>query len=450
MNMLMPYIVAVALFMETIDATIIVTAIPTIAKDLLVDPIQLKLAIMSYLLTLGVLIPMSGWMAERFGHKKVFLSAITIFTLGSVACGCSLNFVQLILGRMVQGIGGAMMLPVATLVVLNSVPKEQLTKVMSYITIPGVVGPMLGPSLGGIIVTYFSWRMIFFINVPIGLFGLWFSNRHMLEASDSSKEPFDWQGFFWFGLGVTNIILMIESLGTPFMQYRVELLLVIISAISFYLYFKHAHQISYPMIDFDLFKISAFKLYSISFIFFAITVSGLGLLSPLFLQLALHYVPLISGFLLFSYGVALVVAKFINHIALEKLGQNSWLLLNYLFVMCGVMGMTFVNHSTSVMFIIFFFILQGFGVSIIFTNLNLMMYRDIPPSMRRHATSFGNMIMQLSFCFGTAIAGVLVSYFIEHSSSAFDMNLDAFHNSYYFFLGFCVSSLTVYLLQRSG
>ena len=449
MNMLMPYIVSVALFMEAIDATIIVTAIPAIAKDLLVDPIQLKLAIMTYLLTLGLLIPMSGWMAERFGHKKVFLSAITIFTLGSVACGCSLNFVQLILGRIVQGIGGAMMLPVAVVVVLNFVPKEQLAKVMSYITIPGVIGSMLGPSLGGIIVTYFSWRMIFFINVPIGLFGLWFSNKHMLAASETSKEPFDWQGFIWFGLGVIGVIMVIKSLEMPFMQYRVQLLFAIISAMSFYLYFKHAHQISYPMINLDLFKISAFNRYAISFIFFTIIVGGVGLLSPLFLQLALHYVPLMAGFLLFSYGVALVVARFINHLALAKLGQNTWLLLNYLFVMCGIIGMTFVNHSTNVIVIFLFLILQGFGVSIVFTNLNLMMYKDIPPSIRRHAISFGYMIKALSLCFGTVIAGVLVSYFIEQGSSAFDMNLDAFHNSYYFFLGFCLSSLIVYLQQKS-
>ncbi|MEE2769516.1 MAG: MFS transporter [Pseudomonadota bacterium] len=446
--MLMPYIVAIALFMETIDATVIVTAIPTIAKDLLVDPLQLKLAIMSYLLTLGLLIPVSGWMAERFGHKNVFLSAIAIFTLGSVACGCATNFILLLIGRMVQGIGGAMMLPVATLVVLNAVPKEQLTKVMGYITIPGVVGPMLGPSLGGIIVTYFSWRMIFFINVPIGLFGLWFSNNHMSAVSETSKEPFDWQGFIWFGLGVTSIILMIESLGTPFMQYKVELLLIMISVVSFYLYFKHARQISHPMINLELFKINAFNRYAISFVFFAITVSGLGLLSPLFLQLALHYTPLISGFLLFSYGLALVVAKFLNHLALEKLGQNKWLLSNFVFVMCGIIGMTYVNNSTSVIFIILSFILQGFGVSTIFTNLNVMLYKDIPLSIRRHATSFGNMIMQLSLCFGTAIAGVLISYFIAHSASAFDINLNAFHNSYYFFLGFCILSLIVYLPKR--
>lgn len=449
MNILMPYIVAVALFMETIDATIIVTAIPTIAKDLLVDPIQLKLAIMSYLLTLGLLIPMSGWMAERFGHKKVFLSAISIFVLGSIACGCSMTFLQLLIGRMVQGMGGAMMLPVATLVVLNSVPKDQLTKVMGYITIPGVVGPMLGPSLGGIIVTYFSWRMIFFINVPIGLFGLWFSNKHMSATSIKSKEPFDWQGFFWFGFGVTCLVLMIESLGTSFMQYRIELFLILLCGLSFYQYFKHARSIESPMINLDLFKVNAFNYYALSFVFFAITVSGLGLLSPLLLQLALHYSPLISGFLLFSYGLALVVAKFLNHLVLEKMSNRPWLLLNYLFVMCGILGMTFVDVTTSISTIICLFVLQGFGVSIIFTNLNVMLYKDVPPLIRRHATGFGNMIMQLGLCFGTAIAGVLVNYFIEHSASAFNINLNAFHNSYYFFLVFCLLSLTVYLLQKS-
>ena len=202
------------------------------------------------------------------------------------------------------------------------------------------------------------------------------------------------------------------------------------------LYLKHAHEISYPMINLDLFKISAFNLYAISFIFFAITVSGLGLLSPLFLQLALHYSPLISGFLLFSYGVALVVAKFLNHRVLEKMSERAWLLLNYLVVMCGILGMTFIDVTTSTSFIITLFFFQGFGVSIVSTNLHVILYNDVPPLMRRHATSFGNMIMQLSLCFGTAIAGVLVNYFIAHGASAFDINLNAFYNSYYFFLVF--------------
>lgn len=449
MNILMPYIVAVALFMETLDATIIVTAIPTIAKDLLVDPIQLKLAIMSYLLTLGLLIPMSGWMAERFGHKKVFLSAISIFILGSIACGCSMTFLQLLLGRMVQGIGGAMMLPVATLVVLNSVPKDQLTKVMGYITIPGVIGPMLGPSLGGIIVTYSSWRMIFFINVPIGLFGLWFANKHMSATSIKGTEPFDWKGFFWFGLAMISIVLMIESLGTPYMQYRIELCLFLLCGLSFSLYFKHARSIESPMIHLDLFRIKTFNYYALSFMLLRITLGGLGLLTPLLLQLALHYSPLISGFLLFSYGLALVVAKFLNHLALEKMSDRAWLLLNYLVVMCGILGMIFIDVTTSTSVIISLFVLQGFGVSIVSTNLYVMLYNDVPPLMRRHATGLGNMIMQLGLCFGTAIAGVLVNYFIEHSASAFDINLNAFYNSYYFFLVFCVLSLTVCLLQQS-
>lgn len=441
MNMLMPYIVAVALFMETIDATIIVTAIPVIAKDLLVDPIQLKLAIMIYLLTLGLLIPISGWMAERFGSKRIFLSAIFIFVLGSIFCGCSNHLWQLLLGRVIQGVGGAMMLPVANLVVLHAVPKDQLTKVIGYITIPGILGPLLGPFLGGLIVTYFNWRMIFFVNVPIGLFGLLFAQKHMSEYLTQHKDAFDWLGFFLFGTAVTCIVLIIESLGTSFMQYKLELLLLTISITFFYFYLRHARTCAKPMITLALFKIKSYNRYALSLIFFFVTSSGLSLLNPLFLQLALHYSPLLTGLLLCSFGISIIIAKLVNHKYINWLGNNNWLAINYFLVALGIGGIALVHTSTSMVYIILILMMQGFSVSVMRTNFNVILYQDVPMDIMEHATSFGNMLMQLSYCFGTAAVGVLINYFMGSTSSHGEV--DVFHSTYLIFLIFVTISAMI-------
>lgn len=416
--------------METLDATIILTALPSIAKSLHVDPLQLKLAITTYLLSLGLFIPVSGWMVDRFGARKIFMSAINIFMLGSIVCGLSINLTIMLIGRLVQGMGGAMMMPVATLMVLRSVPKAQLAKVLGFVTIPGIIGPMVGPLLGGLIVTYLDWRIIFFINLPIGVLGLWLASIVLPENEVVKVHSFDWIGFVLFGLSVMSLIVMIESIGTPYMHLNLELVFLVVGLVSCLLYVMHARGSSNPVISLELFSISSFKVVTMSFIMVATAISGVGILNPLFFQLALKYSPILTGLLLFGFACAIVLAKLVNHVAIEKLGMRNWSIINSMLSSVGMLGMLWVNASTSLVWVLSLLMVQGFAASCLFTNLNVVLYIDVPKKILSQATGFGNMVMQISFCLGTALAGVLVDIFRGLNPTLFTIETIAFHQSY--------------------
>ena len=213
LEFLAPMIVGCALFMEMLDSTVISTALPVMAKSLGEDPIKLNLAITSYLLSLAVFIPISGWMADRFGARTVFRAAIVIFTIGSILCGVSQSLPQLVAARIAQGFGGAMMVPVGRLIVLKTVAKSELVTAMSYLTVPAVLGPVVGPPIGGFIVTYYSWRWIFFINVPIGAIGITLITWYIPNIREDAVVPLDWRGFLLTGLGLAGLVFGFESIG---------------------------------------------------------------------------------------------------------------------------------------------------------------------------------------------------------------------------------------------
>jgi MFS family permease len=210
---LAPLIVGCALFMEMLDATVISTALPAIAHSMHEDPIRLNLAITSYLLSLAVFIPISGWMADRFGARTVFRAAIVIFTIGSILCGVSHSLMQLVAARIAQGFGGAMMVPVGRLIVLKTVRKSELVTAMSYLTVPAILGPVVGPPLGGFIVTYYSWRWIFFINLPIGILGFVLVTVLIENIREEEVFPLDWIGFILTGVGLAGLVLGFEMVG---------------------------------------------------------------------------------------------------------------------------------------------------------------------------------------------------------------------------------------------
>ena len=209
----LPLIIACALFMENLDGTIIATSLPVIAHDLAENPIALKLALTSYLVSLAVFIPISGWMADRHGSRTVFRMAIAVFVIGSIACGLSSSLSGFVASRFVQGMGGAMMVPVGRIVLLKSVEKRDLVKVLSYLTIPALIGPIIGPPLGGFISTYFDWRWIFFINVPIGLLGWTLAGRYVPEIVEDERTPLDWLGFVLSGFGLSAVTLGAATFG---------------------------------------------------------------------------------------------------------------------------------------------------------------------------------------------------------------------------------------------
>src|ERR1700722_106711 len=248
-NMITPLIVACALFMEQLDGSIIATALPSISRSLQTDPLHLNLAITSYMFSLAVFIPLSGWVADRLGARTVFRAAIVVFTLGSIACGLSSSLLTLVLSRILQGMGGAMMVPVGRLVLLRTIPKAQLVDAMACVTAPALIGPVLGPPVGGLIVTYFSWRWIFFVNIPIGLLGFVLASMFIEDIRGRSREPLDKLGFGLMGLSMAGLVFAFETVGRHLLPTWEVITFLIVGLVSCTLYIWHTRRVQHPIID---------------------------------------------------------------------------------------------------------------------------------------------------------------------------------------------------------
>src|SRR5216683_592744 len=311
LRFLVPLIVACALFMENLDSTVIATALPQIAASLGEDPLRLNLAITAYLLSLAVFIPLSGWVADRYGARRVFRAAIVIFTVGSACCGLANSLPELVAARILhQGLGGAMMVPVGRLVMLRAVPKSELVRAMSYLTVPALVGPVLGPPLGGLIVTYSSWRWIFFINLPIGLLGIVLATLFIEDVRETAMWPLDVRGFLLAGLGLSGLMFGFETAGRGVLPGSLVAVLLAVGALALALYVLHARVIAAPIIDLRLLSIPTFAGAIIGGSIFRIGVGALPFLLPLMLQLGFGLSPFASGLLTFASAAGALTMKF--------------------------------------------------------------------------------------------------------------------------------------------
>src|SRR6201987_4709803 len=279
---LIPLIVATALFMENMDSTVIATSLPAIAADIGTSPLTLKLAITSYLLSLAVFIPASGWTADRFGARLVFSAAVAVFMVGSIGCALSESVTGFVIARIVQGMGGAMMTPVGRLVLLRSIDKSALVNAMAWVTVPALVGPVIGPPLGGFITTYFSWHWIFLINIPIGLLGIFMALRYIDPIRSEDPERFDLYGLVLAGIGLAGIAFGLSVAGLHLLPWSVVAALVAIGSISMTLYVLHSRRPGSPVLDFSLLRLPTMRAAVIGgFLFRLANPAPPGLLPPL-------------------------------------------------------------------------------------------------------------------------------------------------------------------------
>ncbi len=259
MNRITPLILAVALFMEQMDSTVIATALPTIASDLGVGPITLKLALTSYMVALAIFIPISGWIADRYGAKRVFRAAIVVFMLGSLLCALSSSLVAFVAARFLQGMGGAMMTPVGRLVLLRTTKKSELVSAMALLTIPALLGPITGPPVGGFITTFFSWHWIFLINIPIGLLGLWLSSIHLPEIAPIETAGIDWKGFLLSSAAASGLVFGLSVMSLPALPVFIGAAATVVGLLSMILYVIHARRHPAPLLDLSLFGNRSFR-----------------------------------------------------------------------------------------------------------------------------------------------------------------------------------------------
>jgi len=299
-QIIVPLIVACALFMQNLDSTVIATALPAIAVSLHEDPLRLNLAITSYLLSLAVFIPLSGWMADRFGARPVFCWAIAVFTLGSAGCGLAYNLPELIAARILQGMGGAMMVPVGRLVLLRTVPKADLVRALAFLSMPALLGPVIGPPLGGFIVTYSSWRWIFYINLPVGILGIVLGRLFIADLRERNVGPLDLRGFVLAGVGLAGLTFGLEAVGRGALPVTVVGGLIVGGAICVALYVLHARHASYPIIDLALMRIPTFAASIYGGSLFRVGIGALPFLLPMLLQVGFGMNALGSGLLTFA------------------------------------------------------------------------------------------------------------------------------------------------------
>ena len=306
-------IIATALFMENMDGTVLATSLPAIAADLHQDPIVLKLALTSYLLTLAVFIPASGWIADKLGARTVFCSAIIIFTIGSVLCGASNSLGTLIAARVFQGLGGAMMVPVGRLVLLRSVAKSEMVDALAYLTVPALIGPVVGPPLGGFITTYFHWRWIFWINVPIGLLGLLLSLRFIQNVREREVAPFDFKGFLLSGLGLLSLIFGLTVVGRGLVPLSVVAGLILGGIALLWLYVGHARRTPNAILDLSLLELPTFYAGVVGGFLFRLGIGALPFLLPLLLQIGFGLTPFQSGSLTFAAAAGAMAILRLHH-----------------------------------------------------------------------------------------------------------------------------------------
>lgn len=283
----LPWVVATALFMEQLDSTIVNTAIPAMADSLQATPLSLKAVVASYILSLAVCIPVSGWMADRYGTRRVFSTAVVIFTLSSILCGLAVNVPMLVAARILQGMGAAMMMPVGRLAIIRTFPKSELLMAMNFVIIPALIGPLLGPTVGGLIVHWLSWREIFFVNVPVGLAALFLINRHMPDYRGDAPRPLDFTGLILFGSGAALLSWLLEIFGEYDIGVTPAIILLLISFGLLAAYGWHAGHTAYPLLRLTLFRVRTFRVAVVGGFITRLGVGGLPFLLPLLYQLGL-------------------------------------------------------------------------------------------------------------------------------------------------------------------
>ena len=405
---LVPLIIAVALFMENMDSTIIATSLPAIAADIGANPLALKLAVTSYLLSLAVFIPASGWTADRFGARTVFRAAIATFVVGSIGCALSSSLTEFVIARIVQGMGGAMMTPVGRLVLVRSIDKTKLVDAMAWVTMPALIGPIIGPPVGGFITTYASWHWIFIINVPIGLIGIVLATRYIEDVRMEGLERFDLVGMILAGAGVAGLAFGLSVAGLGLLPPVLVAGLMAAGAIFMAAYVIHARGTPTPVLDFSLVRIPTFRANVVSGSLFRMGIGALAFLLPLMLQLGFNYTPLQSGLITFTAAVGAFTMKAFAARIIRRFGFRRLLIVNALLsaVFTGACGLF--TPATPFAVMIAVLLVGGFFRSLQFTATNTIAYADVDARRMSRATSLVSVAQQLSIAAGVAVGALAV------------------------------------------
>ena len=448
MNRSIPLVLAVALFMEQMDSTVIATALPAIAADIDTSPISLMLALTAYLVSLAVFIPISGWMADRFGARRIFAIAIGVFLAGSIACAASGSLIEFVVSRFVQGMGGAMMTPVGRLVLLRSTEKSQLVSAMAWLTIPALVGPMVGPPVGGFLTTFLTWHWIFLINIPIGLAGIVFALKILPDDGVRSREKVDWLGFLLSGGAASGIVFGLSVISLPVLPPVWGIAATLGGILSLIAYLRHARSHPKPLLDPKLFRNRTFALSLLGSSLFRVGAGAVPFLLPLMLQLGFGMSPFQSGMITFISAAGAIMMKFVIKRILSSVGFRITLLVSAAGAALSIVVNGFFSPATPISLILLILFLGGLVRSMFFTSVNALTFSEIAPETAAQATAFTSAFQQVSIAIGVAVAGGIVEVVSTMNGGVLD--LGAFHTAFFVVAAIAAFAIIPFLALPPG
>jgi EmrB/QacA subfamily drug resistance transporter len=444
---LTPLILAVALFMENMDSTVIATSLAAIAADIGTEPIALKLAMTSYLVAMAIFVPISSWMADKYGSRNVFRFAMIVFIIGSICCAFSDSLLTFVASRFLQGMGGAMMTPVARLVLVRVTPRDQLLDAMAWLTIPGLIGPIVGPPFGGFLTTYLSWHWIFLINVPIGILGVLLVSRFLPEIHRNAPRRMDFRGFFLAATTFAGIVFGLSVLTLPALPLWVGMASVVAGVLAGVTYVWHALRTEYPLLDIRLLRFPLFRSTVVAGNFFRLGMGAIPFLLPLMLQLGFGLNPFESGMITFAAAIGAIAAKFAAEWMFERYGFRQALTGGTFISALGVLAMAFYDQTTVTALMVGVLILFGFAQSIVWTGLNAFMFADIDDRDAGQANVIGQVLAQTMFALGVALGGGALE--LSHALRGGELSVTDFHNAFFVVAAVVlVSTLLFFRLPR--
>lgn len=407
---ILPFIVGCALLMQMLDSTVVTTALPAMARDLGSDPISMNITITSYLIAVAMFVPVSGWAADRYGARKVFIAAIALFTLSSLTCALSSSLTQLVISRVVQGLGGAMMVPVGRIILLRTIPKHNLLKAMAFLSMPALIGPMAGPPLGGLLVTYASWQWIFLINIPIGILGIWLIMRYVQALPTDTESPrLDVVGFLLSAVCMAALVSGFESLGHGGPQAWVSATLIATGLITGYLYVLHSRRHPNPILDLTLLRTPTFRAAVLAGNLCRFAVGATPYLLALLLQIGFGMSALSAGLITFVGAVGSLLMKMAAPRILNRWGYRYVLTVNAVLTGLSLAACASFTPEMPSVLMLGILLIGGFFRSLQFTAVNTLAYADISHAGMSRASSFAAMAQQLGVSLGVGVAAESLS-----------------------------------------
>ena len=407
----LPWVVAIAFFMQTLDGTILNTTLPAMARDLGESPLRMQSVVIAYMLTVALFIPASGWIADRVGTRNAFIAALVLFSAGSLACALSPSLTALIVARVFQGLGGAMLLPVGRLTILRAYPRAELLQVLSFVTIPGLLGPLVGPPLGGWLVEVASWHWVFLINIPVGLLGVFATLRVMPNLKGAVGQGFDWTGFVLFSLGLVLVSLGLQGLGEHALSVALSMLLVMGGLAAMAGYWLHAARTEFALFSLRLFKIPTFSIGILGNLFSRLGSGAMPFMTPLFLQVGLGYSPSQAGLSMVPTVLGAMMIKFLAVPTIQRYGYRLVLTVNTLLLGALIASFGLVGRDTPHTLILVQLAVFGVVNSMQFTAMNTLTLGDLDEPRASAGNSLLSVVMQLSMSLGVAAAGALLAAF---------------------------------------